>query len=234
MSERVEQDTVWQEHSHPTHELIWHENGASSATVGRRRWTITRSMGLWIPAGTPHSGRMPAGSTYRAHQFSVSATPALAAEAVGIELTPLLRLLLERLGENGLADASRALTEEMVLDVMRPSPRRLLLELPQSPLLRPIADRCQDSPSDTTTLAEWSSLLGVSSRTITRSFLAETGVGFSQWVATAKAQHAIAALTRGESLDDVAEQVGYASASAFSTAFRRVTGTSPGRFRTGG
>ena len=34
-------------------------------------------------------------------------------------------------------------------------------------------------------------------------------------------------------LDEVAERVGYRSASSFSTAFRRVTGMSPGRFRAG-
>lgn len=39
------------------------------------------------------------------------------------------------------------------------------------------------------------------------------------------------ALMRGvKSLDDIADEIGYESASAFSTAFRRRTGVAPGSF----
>lgn len=230
--EHVTQDTFWAEHSHPTHELLWHERGASTATVGSRRWTITRSMGLWIPAGAPHSGWMPAGTWYRAAQFSVRSAPSLGDDAAAIELTPLLRLLLDRLSDPTLSDHSRTLTEALVFDLMHPAATQLLLRLPQSALLAPIVQSCQDSPRSMPTLGQWSRDLGVSSRTITRTFVAETGLGFSQWVTAAKAQFAVGPLTRGESLEEVAEAVGFSSSSAFSTAFKRVTGMSPGRFRT--
>ncbi|MFC5122688.1 helix-turn-helix domain-containing protein [Pseudoclavibacter helvolus] len=71
----------------------------------------------------------------------------------------------------------------------------------------------------------------MSARTITRQFQTETGLGFSRWLAASRIQRSIVLLTDGESIDDVAAAVGFRSASAFGTAFRRVTGTSPGRFR---
>lgn len=88
------------------------------------------------------------------------------------------------------------------------------------------------APGDATTLAGWAARLDVSARTITRAFGAETGMGFTRWVATARAQHAVVLLAQGMEIDEVAGMVGYRSASAFTTAFRRVTGTTPGRYRT--
>lgn len=229
--EVISRDTYWEEHSHPTHELLWNQRGASSATTGTRVWTITPSVGLWIPAGTPHSGWTPAGTWHHAAHFSIHAAPAIADTTVAVEITPLLRLLLDRLNTEGLAPDSRAKTEAVVLDLLAPAPVELLLKFPESPLLAPIVAAVRADPADDTTLAAWASRLDVSTRTITRAFRAQTGLGFSQWVAAARVQHAITLLSGGEEIEEVAERVGYHSASAFGTVFRRVTGMSPGRFR---
>ncbi|MBB6119838.1 helix-turn-helix domain-containing protein [Nocardiopsis algeriensis] len=230
-AEVIPRDTFWEEHSHPTHELLWNRRGASSATVGRRVWTITPTLGLWIPAGTRHSGWTPAGTWHRAAQFGVHAVPQLSDGPVAMEVTPLLRLLLDRLDTEELAPEARSRTEAMVLDLLAPARNELILQIPESPLLAPVVAAVRENPADTTTLAVWAARLGVSTRTITRAFRAETGLGFSRWLATARVQHAITMLARGEEIDDVALRVGYHSASAFGAAFRRITGLSPGRFR---
>jgi AraC-like DNA-binding protein len=229
-SETLTRDTTWNEHSHPFHELLWNERGASTAVAGARVWTVTPTLGLWMPAGTPHSGSAIAGTWCRASFFGFGTTTSISATPVGVEITPLLRLLLERLAGE-LPAYSRAVTEAMVLDVLAPSSRELLLHMPTSELLRPIADAVRDDPGDQRRLADWASHLGVSARTITRAFNAETGTSFARWVAAVRAQHAVALLTRGWEVDAVAEEVGYRSASAFGAAFRRTTGLTPGAFR---
>lgn len=228
--EEIGADTYWAEHSHPTHELLWNERGASTARIGSRVHTISPGVGLWIPAGVPHSGWTPSGTWHRAAHFSVREVAPLSDRPVAVEITPLLRLLLGRLGEE-LTPDSRSKAESMVLDVLAPAEHEFLLRFPESDLLRPIIDTLREDPADTTTLAAWATRLGVSSRTLTRAFHAETGMGFAQWSATARAQHAIVMLAQGEGIEEVAERVGFRSASSFSTAFRRVTGMSPGRFR---
>ncbi|WP_424464230.1 helix-turn-helix domain-containing protein [Pseudoclavibacter helvolus] len=231
MDEAIERNTFWEEHSHPTHELIWNTRGASSLTVGSRTWTITPAVGLWIPAGVRHTAWTPAGTWYRTAMFSVTTTRPIAEEPVAVDVTDLLRLLLERLAEPELDASSRSRTEAMVLDVLAPSSHELLLRVPRSDLLAPIVEALANDVRDPRTLEGWSSELGVSSRTITRQFQAETGLGFSRWVAAARIQRSIVLLSAEESIDEVAAAVGFRSASAFGTAFRRVTGTSPGRFR---
>ncbi|MFD0900552.1 helix-turn-helix domain-containing protein [Actinomadura sediminis] len=230
-SEPFTRDTTWNEHSHPFHELLWNERGASTAVVGSRVWTITPTLGLWMPAGTLHSGSAPAGTWCRAGLFGFGAVDSISPVPVGVEITPLLRLLLERLSDAALPDGSRALTEAMVLDVLVPSSRELLVRIPASDLLRPIADAVLDDPGDRRTLADWAARLGVSARTITRAFNAETGTSFARWVAAVRARHAVTLLTRGQEIDVVAEEVGYRSVSAFGAAFRRTTGLTPGAFR---
>ncbi|WP_232544191.1 helix-turn-helix transcriptional regulator [Streptomyces buecherae] len=229
--EVVAHDTTWGEHSHPFHELLWNERGASSAVVGARVWTITPALGLWMPAGTLHSGSAIAGTWFRASFFGFHTTPSLSATPVAVEITPLLRLLLERLCEPGLSASSRQVTEALVLDVLEPSPRELLVQAPTSALLRPIADALRADPGDQRTLSQWAAELAVSARTISRAFAAETGTSFARWVASVRAQHAVALLARGWQVEAVAAEVGYRSASAFGAAFRRTTGLTPGAFQ---
>ncbi|WAX82150.1 AraC family transcriptional regulator [Streptomyces sp. KMM 9044] len=231
--EVVERDTDWRKHSHPFHELLWNGSGASATVVGSRVWTITPSLGLWMPAGTLHSGSATADTWFRATFFGFHTTPSLSDTPMVVEITPLLRLLPERLGESGLSVMSREVTEAMVLDVLRPSPHELLVHRPASALLRPIADAVTAAPGDRRTLADRAAELGVSTRTISRAFVAETGTSFVRRVASVCAQHAIALLTRGREVEAVALGVryGYGSASAFGAAFRRTTGLNAGALR---
>ncbi|GGW36703.1 helix-turn-helix transcriptional regulator [Streptomyces griseoloalbus] len=229
--EVVATDTAWNEHSHPWHELLWNERGTSTVVVGSRVWCVTPTLGLWMPAGQLHSASAVAGTSYRAHFFRHGTVSALPDVPVAVEITPLLRLLLERLEEADLPPRSRAVTEAMVLDVLRPSRRALLVQLPTSALLRPIVDVVRADPADQRTLTGWAASLGCSARTLTRAFRTETGTSFARWVASVRAQHAVQLLSLGREVDVVAEAVGYRSASAFGAAFRRTTGMTPGRFR---
>ncbi|MEE1802182.1 AraC family transcriptional regulator [Streptomyces sp. JV176] len=229
--EVVTHDTVWDEHSHPFHERLRNERGTSSAVVGSRVWTITPALGLWMPAGTLHSGSAVAGTWFRASFFGFRTTSSISDAPVAVEITPLLRLLLDRLSDPELSAGSRAAIEVLVLDVLAPSPRELLVQVPTSALLRPIAEAVRKDPGDPRSLTDWASALGVSPRTITRAFTTETGTSFARWVAAVRSQHAVALLTRGWDVEAVAEQIGYRSASAFGAAFRRTTGLTPGTFR---
>lgn len=234
MSERLDRETEWAPHSHPTHELLWNEQGASTATIDARVWTITPSVGLWIPAGVLHTGRASAMTWYRTAHFGAGgdmAVTAISTDPVAVDITPLLRLLLDRLADDDLTAPSRELTEQMVLDVLAPSATPLFVNTPTGPLTLPIADALGEDPADPRTLGDWAQILGVSPRTITRAFTAETGLGFSRWLAALRAQRAVILLGEGEDLDAVAEHLGYASVSAFGAAFRRATGRTPARFR---
>lgn len=228
--ETMEQETYWAEHSHPTHELLWRDQGVGTVTIGTRTWTITPPLGMWIPAGVPHSGWTPAGVVLHAAQFDVAAPP-LGDSATAVRIHPLLRLLLARLQTLEPQSDSYTLTEAMILDVLTPAEHEVLLHRPTAELLEPIVSAVLSDPSDQTSLQTWAKRLGTSSRTITRTFTAETGLSFNRWVTTARIQHAITLIDLGHEIQDAAVDVGYASTSAFTTAFKRIIGTTPAQFR---
>ncbi|HEY0186156.1 MAG TPA: AraC family transcriptional regulator [Cellulomonas sp.] len=178
-----------------------------------------------------HSGEAPAGVLHRAAQLSVHAAPAIATGPVAVQITPLLRLLLDRLNGTALDPDARERTEAVVLDLVVPAPHELVLRVPTSSVLAPVVAALEADPADQTSLAQWAARLGVSTRTLGRAFQAETGLGFSRWAATARAQRAVMLIAQGAELTDVAALVGFRSVSAFGTAFRRVTGLTPGAFR---
>ena len=187
MVEEVGVDTFWEDHSHPTHELVWNLRGASEVRVDNRTWTITPKIGLWLPAGTVHSAYTPAGTQYRATQFGVQSARVLADGPVSVGISELLRLLLARLDDTGLAMASRGLTEAMVSDVMVPTAHQFDVPLPTSELLMPLAETLLRDPAHEATLEDWAQRLGVSSRTVARAFHHETGLSFSGWLTRVKA-----------------------------------------------
>lgn len=229
--EAISRDTRWAEHSHPTHELLWSERGASTASVDGRVWSVTPSIGLWIPAGVPHSGFTPADLLLRAAHFSPARIEAPVAVPAAMDITPLLRLLLDRLITEELGERSRAVTEAMILDVLVRSPHELPLPLPEHPLLAPIVEAERSSPAQTLSLEQWARRLGVSSRTVTRAFESSTGMSFRTWTATARAQRALSLLSGDLLVEDVARRLGYRSTSAFSAAFRQATGLTPSQYR---
>lgn len=233
IDERVESETIRTDLVHDAHELLWNEAGASTASIGPRIWTVTARIGLWVPASTAHSVRLPAGTWYRAARFSIWATPKTPQwlRPFGVEITELLRLLLLRLSDAGLSPQARSLNEQMIIDLLRPSEHEVAVHLPDSALLAPMVAAVVERPADRHSLEEWAARLGVSTRTIGRALTAQTGLGFTDWVASVRVQRAVSLIVAGERLEDVAADVGYRSPSAFGVAFKRATGLTPGAFR---
>ncbi|MFJ2621546.1 helix-turn-helix domain-containing protein [Glutamicibacter sp. NPDC087344] len=229
--EKIERDTYWPAHSHPTHELLWNSRGASSVTVGARTWTVSPVLGMWIPAGVLHSGGASAGTSCNMNHFGFSAVDSISAEPVPVEMTPLLRLLLEKLARPDLSERSRQITEAAALDNLQSAPMDVSVCVPRAELLQPIVRHMLGNPGPADKLQDWAQRLGVNSRTLTRAFQQETGGGYTRWVASLQAQHAIDLVGRGEDLHQIADQLGYNSISALGAAFRRTTGFTLSRFR---
>lgn len=229
--EQVEVDTQWPSHSHPTHELLWNRKGVSSVSIGPRTWSVSPALGMWVPAGMAHSGRASAGSVCNMSHFGIASVEPISRQPVPVAITPLLRLLLERLADPGLGPASRTVTEAAALDNLQPAPRRVEVHIPQSPLLQPIVAAMIPHPAPALGLETWAQRLGVSGRTVSRAFQRETGVGYTKWVASLQAQQAMELVASGAELPDIAEILGFKSQSALGAAFRRSTGFTLTAFR---
>ena len=84
--------------------------------------------------------------------------------------------------------------------------------------------------SSRTSLPDWAERLGLSPRTLIRRVKEETGMSFRELRRQTRVLAALERLSLGQSVTNVALDVGFDSPSAFIQAFRGVTGKTPGRY----
>ena len=120
---------------------------------------------------------------------------------------------------------------EVLLDEIRTAPRqRMHLPMPRDRRLLRIASQLLADPADDRSLAQWAQWAGLSPRTLTRHFRDETTLSFAQWRQQARLAEALRRSAEGDSVADIAHELGFSSPSAFVTVFRRHFGCPPGRY----
>jgi AraC-like DNA-binding protein len=119
----------------------------------------------------------------------------------------------------------------LIFDELRLLPTLPLhLPKPRDARLERLCQALRANPADQRTLEEWGAVVGASARTLARGFVKETGMSFAAWRAQVRLLAALARLAAGEKVTAVALDLGYDNVSAFIAAFRRVHGTTPGRW----
>ena len=117
----------------------------------------------------------------------------------------------------------------VLLDELAAAPvEKLHLPMPSDGGLRRIADGMTADPSDRATVHEWAKRIGVSERTLSRLVLQETGMSFGRWRQQLHIILALQWLSQGASVQSVATDLGYESASSFVVMFRKGVGHFPG------
>ncbi|MBV9077613.1 MAG: helix-turn-helix transcriptional regulator [Methylobacteriaceae bacterium] len=112
-----------------------------------------------------------------------------------------------------------------------PQPLRAEGGLAAGPLRR-VCDAMSDRLADDLSLADLAALAGLSPSYFSRAFKQATGVSPLKWREERRLERAKALLLRGDlSLAEVALSVGFSAQPQFTTAFRRLTGSTPGRWR---
>lgn len=217
-------------HSHPLHELVWVRDGTMTVSTQQRVYTVPVGHGLWVPAGTVHSGRTTGGAVLFNALVQPERAPGVPDEVVAVLLTPLLTALLHHLQDADLPGEARSRAEAVLFDVLVPASGRLELLLPEAACLAPVVDALLAEPTDSRSLAEWAQTVGVSERTITRHFVAQTGLSFLQWRQVLRVHHALGLLSQGMAVRTVSERLGYTQPSTFIASFKRVMGTTPGAY----
>ncbi|OLM19020.1 Transcriptional regulator, AraC family [Pseudonocardia sp. Ae707_Ps1] len=224
---------VFGEHAHPAHQLAWAGRGVLRVTLGATGWVLTPGRALWIPAGAAHTTAATEASAMRGVYLWPDRCPAAWDAPAVLAVDPLLAALIDHLADLGLDDGERHRAEMVLFDRLGPARdaggpgTAVRLVWPRDPRARRVADALAADPADPRDLAAWGRLTGAGERTLSRIFLAETGVGPGRWRTLLRVRTALELLGSGLPVGTVARRVGYATPSAFVAAFRRATGTTP-------
>lgn len=219
-------------HSHRKTQLWSASSGVVLVSTKDGRWMIPPGHGLLIPAGLSHATEMI--SEVRMHSIYFGASVVACDTARVLEVTPLASSLIEDLVQSDERPRSPNRTHlvmELLLDEIGQLPERPLgLPFPNDPRLSRLCRHFLKAPAANSSIDDWALALGMSRRSFTRLFRAETGVSFVTWRQQACIFASLPRLFAGEAVTNVALDAGYESLAAFTTMFRRMLGSPPSTY----
>ena len=224
---------LFPDHQHARGQFAYAARGAISVHTPQGNWLVPPQRACWLPAQLSHGMRMHGAVTM--HNVFVApdaiASMGLPQHCQVLDATPLLRqLLAEAVTVDALyVQASRAgrLMALLLDEIAAMAPLPLSAPLPQDARLARLCMALLEQPSLDSGLDAMAARAGMSRRTFTRLFRAQTGLGFAQWRQQACLLAALTRLADGQAVTRIALDLGYASPSAFTAAFRRVLGRAP-------
>lgn len=228
-------DHVIDWHAHNRAQLLYAMTGVMRVVTDAGVWVVPTQRAVWIPPGIAHQvTAQGAPLSLRSLYIHADMLGGLPETCCVVTVSPLLRELIlaaidlpaPTVPDSPAGRLFRVLLDQIQTVVVTP------LHLPSvaDPRLQHIADTLMTDPADNRTLADWSTGLGASERTLARLFIKETGLTFGHWRQQARLLAALAMLARGENVTKVALDLGYASQSAFIAMFRRALGKTPARY----
>jgi len=224
---------VFRAHHHEWDQFTYATQGVMTVKTETGTWVIPPHRAVWVPAGIEHVEVMSGPVAARSLFFVPGLVKFLPNECSAVNVSPLLRELILatiRLGflDNKIPAHSRMIA--ILLDQFETLAQQpLQLRTPNDSRAVKIAALLEKTPGSTDSLKALARQAGASKRTIERLFRRETGVSFQQWRQRLRIIQALRLLASGESVTNVALDVGYASTSAFIAMFRRELGTTPRR-----
>jgi quercetin dioxygenase-like cupin family protein len=223
-------------HWHARAQFLFAVEGTMTVRAPGRVWIVPTSRALWVPARTVHEIQM-SGVVEMRSLYIDDAVAGMPSSCVVLAVTPLLRELVVRAaalpvdydeaGDDGL------LMRLLLAEIRRLPHCALELPLPGSPDLAALCERMLADLSKRRPCGVDARAANTSARTLYRRFLQETGITFARWKQQARLLEAIRRLAEGAPVTAVALDLGYESASAFSTMFRRAMRINPRAFING-
>lgn len=222
-------------HSHRESQLMYSVRGELTCETQEELWIVPPQSALWVPGGVVHKirGRAPLEGYSLFIQPSAEST-SLPRECRAVSVTPLFRELLLRLATRpalyALDGPDARLVAVLLDELAQAKVEKHRLPMPSEPRLRRLVEKLTANPADGATLGGWARRLGVGERTLNRLLVRETGLSFGRFRQQLHITLALRSLSRGASVQNVATELGYESASSFVTMFKKALGTSPGRY----
>ncbi|MEO3385165.1 helix-turn-helix transcriptional regulator [Mesorhizobium sp. CAU 1741] len=218
------------EHRHSRGQLLHALSGVVMISTREGRWMVPPDHAMWIPAGVDHAVEMLGPVRMRSAYVLPGSAAGLPGGLRVLAMSDLMRGLVVEAVEFALdaADArSTAIMRLILLEIPRLEERPLTLPFPADPRLARLCRRFVEKPSSHAGIDDWAARAGMSRRSFTRAFQRETGLSLSVWRRQATLFAALPRLAEGASVTNVALDLGYESAPAFTTMFRRMLGTPP-------
>ncbi|MES2041877.1 MAG: helix-turn-helix transcriptional regulator [Pseudomonadota bacterium] len=232
LSEQYERfDGPW--HAHRRAQLIYASEGLLTVRTTFGLWVVPPRRAVWIVPGEEHKGSAPKGFLLRT-LYMEPGIVTVPSRCCVVTVDRLLDALLAEASTFGTAyplDGPEQRLMQVILDRLpeleiTPS----YLPTPRDSRLVQLVTILENNPADSRSLEALAVASGMTGRTAARLFVKETGLTFARWRQQLRLLKAMQALSLGESVSNVAADVGYNDVSAFITVFKDAFGETPARY----
>ena len=221
-------------HHHQKAQLLFTVRGVINCEVEDAVWIVPPRCAVWIPSGLPHT----VFGSGEVECISVFIDPPEASNLPNgcctITVSSFFHHLLMRanaLPEHYDVDGPDGRIVSVIIDELAAAPvEDLRLPIPSDPRLKKLTDLLIAAPADHASVAEWGSRVALSERSLSRMLAEQVGMSFSRWRRQLHIVLALRRLSAGETVQAVAMDLGYESASSFVTMFRKMVGKPPSRY----
>ena len=226
---------VYPQHRHAWGEFVYSFSGVMEVKVADHHYLAPPHYGIWLPPDLEHVGM----NRMEAHHCSLYVARAGCAQLPGmpcaLTVSPLVRALLEHLRQqmsDELATPESTRLLRVLLDQLAQAPRAgSYLPSSEDPALGAVLSQLQAQPGDNRTLPELAQAVHSTERTLMRRSQRDLGMSFAEWRQRLRVVKAMPMLESGQTVETIALDLGYASASSFISMFKRLVGTTPDEYR---
>ena len=217
-------------HRHQRGQLLYTRKGCMRITLAQQLCLLPPSRAAWIPPAIVHRAVMQQSVDYRSIYLSPALCAGLPQQVCVIEVSALLRAVLESIAhaefDSAWHQGKHAHLLGLCLGEINDAVRQpMLLPLPTDKRLAPLLNNVEKLPPQLQVLQDQ---IGASGRTIGRIFQRETGMSYQQWRQQWRLMRAIELLATGRNIGYSTFELGFASDSAFIAFFKDMTGLTPG------
>ncbi len=222
-------------HTHDRAQFIYAASGSLKVSSDLGRWIIPPQRAVWMPAHCPHQPTAISAVELRTLYIREDICPDPAPKVPRmLRVSAFLRELVLRLMAMPVEYDQDGQDGQIV--------KTFLGEIDWTPLhpvsLPPLHDRrlrvmeaaLTKRPGNMRTLEDWATRLDCSPRTLARLFLKETGLSFHTWRDQIRTFAALPMMAENRPLSEIADELGYETAWAFTAMFKRVTGQLPSKY----
>lgn len=226
---------LYPEHQHAWGEFVYSFSGVMEVKVLGHHYLAPPQYGIWLPPHLEHVGLNRKAAHHCSLYVSTSLCHHLPAEPCALTVSPLVRALLEHLRQQpaGIPTAgAETRLLKVLLDQLSAAPRAgSYLPGSDDPALGAVLRMLEAQPGDNRSLAEFASAVHSTERTLMRRCQRDLGMTFAEWRQRLRVVRAMPLLEAGQTVETIALDVGYGSASAFITMFKKMTGSTPDELR---
>lgn len=221
-------------HSHPRGQLIYATRGVMNVVVGNNIWVVNPLQGLWLPGGVEHQVTFQKDVNYYSVFIDPSAIEGLPVNSFSFDIPIFLKQLVFKIitfgTEGNFTSPQRRIIEVFLDELALIVPSATFLPTTNNERLQKVVELLLNDVASKNTIDHYAEISFMSSRTLSRLFIKELGMNFSDWRTRLKLLEAIKRLGEKQSIKEIALDLGYETASAFIFMFKKHLGKTPSNY----